>query len=783
MARNCYGQVVHNSHTHNPIRFPSTDDRNTFEEQFNEYHAKHDHEGDAPRFEIVKRADIRKLDHDIPNVEDVTIDGYQWHEIKKWHDRTDDHYCHYSPPTTLNNPTICIAHGELIDSGTLERHELSALFTDMPNDEFEQLKASIEERGFIDPVIRMYEGQVLDGWHRYRAGLELNLLRRLQFRAWCEDREGDPKRFVYGRNLHRRHLTPGQRAQIAVTYNERYGIGRPETKDDAETSPNGEVKSRAELAKEANVGERTIDRAVKVEEAGEAEAVISGEKTAGEVLKEQEQTQAQAELDVMWDAFTEAGLDEHIVPSAFSRAACLEHPQWGVEEIPEMQDVDNPKEWIAHLQMLQTEIKVDTSWIRELKGETEVDGVDASLLSTSEEQVKGEGTQGEFNSSDNAENPTAETEPDKEGAKITVHQGQPIAQGKDPDAVLVPDIKTLTGDELDRWAESVSMQRNEGEGDDSLRDRLIEELEARGQTAEMKRVVPEEYIATQIAEYKSVGIYPEATEEELRELAIKRLTGTWDETREEREAIEALTAAETPEQQKKDKRACRKELERLYNFHEKLDESVVSFDLHKVHYGMDEGAVRALMAEVIAENADKDHPNEVEELWDELQDRIPKWRDKYAESGYQENELVQRATVDDIIEAYHAHQEREPFAQNNGDGNANDLKEIIRLLKSQSYILARHIREAVQKRIADPQNTVHYITITYGENPIDMVFFNSDTRLAKMDEDKAGSKRAVAELPPQLVDALLRIAQDGEPTRSREGLESEEAVELQIVNE
>ena len=53
------------------------------------------------------------------------------------------------------------------------------------------------------------------------------------------------------RNIERRHLTPQQRAQIVVEFNAHAGAGNPNL-----TSPNGEVKTRDQLAKEGEDAER-----------------------------------------------------------------------------------------------------------------------------------------------------------------------------------------------------------------------------------------------------------------------------------------------------------------------------------------------------------------------------------------------------------------------------------------------------------------------------------------------------------------------------------------------
>ena len=215
----------------------------------------------------------------------VSIDGYATYEIESYHnpDRFNGYdRSRYRPPTCCVPPVISI-NRTFIDSSALTRHELSEIFMDMPDEDFQNLLKSVEAEGFKDPIIRMIDEQVLDGWHRYRAAKELNLLRKLVFQQWKEDQEGDPEVFAYARNMHRRHLSVSLRSQIAVRFNKRYGIGRPS----AETSPNGEIKSREELAKEAGVSPRSIDRAIKVDDLGRADEVFSGEKTQSEIITEE----------------------------------------------------------------------------------------------------------------------------------------------------------------------------------------------------------------------------------------------------------------------------------------------------------------------------------------------------------------------------------------------------------------------------------------------------------------------------------------------------------------
>lgn len=93
-----------------------------------------------------------------------------------------------------------------------EAHELALVFPPMTEPEFAAFKEDVREHGQHEPII-LYEGKILDGLHRYRACQELGREPRvLRF-------EGNPRaaaQLVLGRNFHRRHLTPSQRALVAA---------------------------------------------------------------------------------------------------------------------------------------------------------------------------------------------------------------------------------------------------------------------------------------------------------------------------------------------------------------------------------------------------------------------------------------------------------------------------------------------------------------------------------------------------------------------------------------
>src|SRR3990167_757280 len=96
----------------------------------------------------------------------------------------------------------------------MQQHPLSQAFPAIEGDEFVGLVARIKKNGLRQPIV-MFEGQVLDGWHRYLACQKAGV----QFRE-IEYRGGDPIPYVEDLNLHRRHLTASQRALIVVKIND-----------------------------------------------------------------------------------------------------------------------------------------------------------------------------------------------------------------------------------------------------------------------------------------------------------------------------------------------------------------------------------------------------------------------------------------------------------------------------------------------------------------------------------------------------------------------------------
>jgi hypothetical protein len=151
---------------------------------------------------------------------------------------------------------------------SFSQHPLSAAFPAMSAEELQSLTDDIEVNGQREPIVT-FEGMVIDGWHRYQACVALHLPPECRVLGSFED----PVAYVKSRNLHRRHLTGSQRAAAVVACSGWVPstIGR--------AAP-GAALTTAQLAKEADVGERTIRQAKAAHSAGLGGAVTDGTVTA-----------------------------------------------------------------------------------------------------------------------------------------------------------------------------------------------------------------------------------------------------------------------------------------------------------------------------------------------------------------------------------------------------------------------------------------------------------------------------------------------------------------------
>ena len=596
MASTRYGRIYHGDHHHNNIKFPSSEARDTFAKEFEKYHNSHAHDGEAPRFELIKASDVRDVyaggrNH---NHGEITIDGYAFYEIKEYHNREHpDTYTHYRVPTCCVSPIIVLDR-EFIDAGTLQRHELSSVFGDMPETDFENLKKSVEADGFMDPLIRMHDGKVLDGWHRYQTALSLNLVRKLMFMNWDEEQEGKAIAFVAARNLERRHLTPSQRGQIVVFLNERFGWGGDRSK-----TPNDALKTKSDLAADANVGVSTIDRAVKVEKLGRSEEVISGEKTATEVITEET-------LKSLWEQVNAA------IPVWKANREGLGHASKSMLICATLRFEGLPRNTETDVAVLKKLLELLTT-----------DSTD--ILQT----LVGKQLQGESLWSPDGTTPV-ETPDDREARTLLKKKKQVL--------------KSM-------WDSRVQAARDyTGDGDTELNQYLTLPQLEKGFAKHHK-------------------IYKDPFNS-----GMKRITSAVTFAR----FIESALASDVSlEDLEKESRAI----------------STYAYDI--LAWQRQDWIQQMLKSKKDAAAASKPEPepapDDIDALLEKVSAEMPKWKQRYKETGYKESELVSQATLALLVEVLRTYREKE----DTGAATVEELKDLLGLMKSSSYVFIRQLRKAL----------------------------------------------------------------------------------------
>jgi ParB-like chromosome segregation protein Spo0J len=154
--------------------------------------------------------------------------------------------------------------------------EYDKILPKMSEEEFTELKTSIQTEGQHYPIIVNEDLEVLDGHHRFRACTELGLEPDFEVRKF--DDKLLEKKFVIEANLRRRHLNNFQLVELAVPLLEieralakkRQSKGGKNGRDmqlglasdDAEPEP--KAKATDAVAKKAGVSTRTFERGKKI---------------------------------------------------------------------------------------------------------------------------------------------------------------------------------------------------------------------------------------------------------------------------------------------------------------------------------------------------------------------------------------------------------------------------------------------------------------------------------------------------------------------------------------
>ncbi len=141
-------------------------------------------------------------------------------------------------------------------------HPAAMLFPSLSGQDQAELKWNIETHGVREPIWVDRKGRLLDGRHRKQACNDLDME--------CPQRvyEGDdPVAFVVSMNLHRRHLTTQERAEVAARITTlRDGGARPGTGPKKFSTPNGELNKPPK--KRAIAGATTIKKAAQIMKVG-----------------------------------------------------------------------------------------------------------------------------------------------------------------------------------------------------------------------------------------------------------------------------------------------------------------------------------------------------------------------------------------------------------------------------------------------------------------------------------------------------------------------------------
>jgi ParB-like chromosome segregation protein Spo0J len=157
------------------------------------------------------------------------------------------------------------------------------LLPKMSEEEFAELKVSIQTEGQHYSIIVNEDLEVLDGHHRYRACIELGIEPDFEVRKF--DDKLIEKKFVIETNLRRRHLNNFQLVELAVPLLEiekslarkRQAKGEKNGRNlesglapEEDADPENNAKATETVARKAGVSTRTFERGKKIlEEASE----------------------------------------------------------------------------------------------------------------------------------------------------------------------------------------------------------------------------------------------------------------------------------------------------------------------------------------------------------------------------------------------------------------------------------------------------------------------------------------------------------------------------------
>ena len=168
-------------------------------------------------------------------------------------------------------------------------HELAKKLPEMGAEEFATLKESIKTNGLLQDII-LYEGKVLDGRHRYKACQELAIEPKY------DTYKGDsPVAFVIAQNVSRRHLTPSQRAVLAVEL-------LPDIEAEAAQRKASTLKQNAKKTNVLPIASNEANGGSNIEEQAGKSAAIAAKLLDVSTTSVERAKKAKAEVPEKWEA-------------------------------------------------------------------------------------------------------------------------------------------------------------------------------------------------------------------------------------------------------------------------------------------------------------------------------------------------------------------------------------------------------------------------------------------------------------------------------------------------
>jgi len=164
---------------------------------------------------------------------------------------------------------------------TYERHDLSAKTGEMSPELREELQDHIYDHGLIEPI-ELWEGKILDGWHRYQACIEAAVAPR--FQEFVGNLQA-AKAHVIGKITRKETGSASKRGIVVAGVNSWYPQGRP-----AQIEQTGNVaplaKTIDEMAGEAHVSRRTMVDSIATIKAGQEDRILKGGESVSKVAAE-----------------------------------------------------------------------------------------------------------------------------------------------------------------------------------------------------------------------------------------------------------------------------------------------------------------------------------------------------------------------------------------------------------------------------------------------------------------------------------------------------------------